>query len=181
MIRILCIISYILQYSRYNYIFFENFKASIYKTVGRLIETIPIAWIAFALSYNKNILDELESSTYKSIFYSSIILFFIYKYDIFVHIDRHYFFSGIDKSIFAIFSFIVFYLLPLGKSSERVKLFIKYITSYTLGVYCLHNILNKYILINDIKGCILIYLICYLLSFIGSKVVKSSKLKFLFL
>ena len=69
-----------------------------------------------------------------------------------------------------------------------VLICIKYLTSYTPGVYFLHT---KIYLIFKIKisliknhtflGCLLIYLISYLVSFIGYISLKKTKLKHLFI
>ena len=47
--KVLAILSYILQYSKYNYIYFDNFKDCISHSIGHFVESFPIALLSFII------------------------------------------------------------------------------------------------------------------------------------
>jgi hypothetical protein len=107
------IISYFLQYSTYNYIFFDNYKDCISHSLGHFVETFPIAISAFIIS-KYNIPNRITSKRYTIIFYCILGNYFIYNYKIFMEIKiygHRYNYNGFDKNIFAILSFFAFYLI----------------------------------------------------------------------
>ena len=63
---------------------------------------------------------------------------------------------------------------------------INIVSKYTQGIYCLHPIAN-YFAANIIhikktfNGCLIIYLISYLMSFIGDKISFKTRAKLLFI
>ena len=183
------IISYILQYSKYNYYFFDCFKDCVSHSIGHFVESFPIAVTAFILNFSR-FLNNYKEWRNIIIFYCCIFNFFIYTFNIFMKIEiygQRYNYNGIDKNIFAILSFISFFLIPFEKChSKRLISFIKIITKYTQGIYCIHPIVilyaTKYFnLKRTFKGCTTIYLLCYLSSFLGEKICCSTKIKFLFI
>jgi hypothetical protein len=81
--------------------------------------------------------------------------------------------------------FIVFLNLPLYETSNNL---IKFLTSYSGGIYYLHikmplllELLLKREQSRTITTCIIYYLLCYLLCFIGSKLTKKNNLRYLFI
>ena len=185
-LQIMGILSYILQYSELNYNFFKEYKDTISRTLGYFSETAPIAVTSLSFS-SINIIKKLENHRKKTLFLSIIILFCLFHYDIFSEV-KGFAYRGIIKNFGSFFLFISFSLLPLNKihSIELIR-FIKQFTSYTQGIYCLHSIVNAYLklLFNLFRegkflGCIIIYLISYILSFIGIKIFGRTKLKYLF-
>ena len=192
LIQIIGIISYFFQYSQYNYIFFDNYSYCISHTIGHFVESFPIAATAFTLSELNilNIISSLRNSRLIIMFYSFIAVFFIFKYDIFMDIKKYgntYSYNGIDKNIFSFLSFIGFYLIPINIChSEKLKIFIKLITNYTQGIYCIHLIVEYYLIRflsvkHTVFGCTLIYICSYLISFLGAKLSRNTKIKYLFL
>ena len=188
-IQLFSIISYILQYSKYNYYFFDKYKDSVSHSVGHFVESFPIAISAFFVKYS-DIINKIFKWRKIVIFYSFLFNYFIYKYGIFKFIETYgktYNYNGFDKNFFAIFSFISFYLIPFEKiQSDKLKTFIIIISNYTQGIYYIHPIIisytTKYLYLNrTFKGCIIVYIISYLFSFIGSKLCYKSKLKYLFI
>jgi len=183
------IISYILQYSKYNYYFFDKFKGCVSHSVGHFVESFPIAITAFMLNYCR-FLSNYKDRRNIIIFYCFIFKFFIYYFSIFAKIEiygQRYNYNGIDKNIYAILSFIGFFLIPFEKCySKQLIIFIKIITKYTQGIYCIHPIVILYAvkyfnLKKTFKGCIIIYLLSYLSSFFGEKISFNTKIKFLFI
>ena len=129
-VRFLAIISYFLQYSKYNYIYFDNYKDCISHSIGHFVEVFPIAVFAFTLSISEKI-NSLRAYRNISIFYCTVIIYFIFKYDLFMNIEIYsqtYNYNGLDKCVFSIFAFIGFYLIPFEKfKSIKLKTFIFFI------------------------------------------------------
>lgn len=126
-LQLFCLISYILQYSTYNYLFFDKYTKAITHSIGHFVETIPIAVSAFLFNA-LDITNKLKNFRFISILYSIIGIYFILKYDIFSNIEIYgnkYFYSGFDKNIFSILSFIIFYLIPFDSiRNNKIKEFI---------------------------------------------------------
>ena len=188
--QVISIVSYILQYSTYNYIFFDKYKDCISHSIGHFVESFPLSITAFIL-YKFNIPDKLGNIRYTSIFYCFLGNYFIYKYEIFMKIKIYgytYSYNGFEKNIFALLSFIGFYLIPIDcLKSNKLKIFIKYASNYTQGIYCIHTTIIYYTthyifhLKRTFNGCLIIYFVSYLISFIGAKISFNTRLKYLFI
>lgn len=88
----------------------------------------------------------------------------------------------------AICIFLVFSLIPLESIGNSIyKKLIKAITSYTGGIYYIHygvrNIFStrfKIIGSGNLEACIINYMLCYFICFIGTSIFKNTKLRYLF-
>jgi len=181
---LMAIISYSIQYSEYGFEFFNGFNECIRGSLGHCLATFPIAIIAILFS-SFNLVQCIKKHYKKSIFLSFVMIYFIYKNDIFVNLHWYY---GFKKAFMAILIFIFFASLPIREIDSKILNFIiKTITSYTQGIYCTHLIIMYYLVnlssINEInfKECLVIYLLGYYISFIGFKIVGKTKLKYLFI
>ena len=84
--------------------------------------------------------------------------------------------------------FISFAMFPSEKIKNKIIIkVIKQIISYTPGITFIHiilaNYISKYIIFikkKTVLGCVIIYLISYLISFIGSLIFGKTKLRHLF-
>lgn len=111
------IISYILQYSKYNYYFFDHYNKCVSHSIGHFVETFPIAVTAFLLNFSEFLSNSKNRRNFV-IFYCFIVNYFIYKFSIFMSIEiygKKYNYNGIDKNIFAFLSFVGFFLIPFEK------------------------------------------------------------------
>ena len=81
-LQILGIFAYLIQYSEYNYYFFYHYKNTIKLSVGYFSEIIPIAVTGLTLS-NIKIIDKLKNHIKKSIFFSIIIIYILFRFEIF--------------------------------------------------------------------------------------------------
>ena len=69
-----------------------------------------------------------------------------------------------------------------------LKVFINYCTRYTAGVYYMHYLVGNTYLIKTIfkslngtiYGCMIVYLLCYSISYFGIKIFGKYKLKYMF-
>jgi hypothetical protein len=97
-------------------------------------------------------------------------------------------FGGIILDVISILYFIIFYLLPINNIKSPIfRSIIFQIAKYTQGIYSLHlilftalNIKFESIKTRSLKGCIIIYIFSYLISFVGEKLTKKTKLIHLF-
>ena len=122
--QVIGIVSYILQYSTYNYIFFDNYRDCISHSIGHFVESFPLAITAF-IYHKYNIPDRLVNTRYTIIFYCILGNYFIYKYEIFRNIRIYgykYNYNGVEKNIFAQLSFICFFLIPIDKLKSNILL-----------------------------------------------------------
>ena len=185
-LEIIGLISYILQYSSYNYLYFHKYSYYIYCSVGLIIELFPIAVTGLFLS-SIQLIQLFHENRLEAITISFLSLFIVKKYDIFSNILGN-FYPGILLNVCAIFSFIIFSQISFNYiKSQKIITFIIEITKYTGGIYYIHAIISnyfKYILLliknRTIIGCLFIYLICYIICFLGIRIFKSNKFRYLF-
>ena len=179
----IALISYIIQYSKINYLFFKKYTENIWMSIGNLSETIPVAVIAFSLA-NIEFCSYLTNHSKKYFFFSIFSFYLISIFPIFSRIDG---FSspGIKQTIVSILLFNTFYLIPLEMLNTTLLTFIRLLTKYTQGIYCLHFLFQYYMKIKFDKegsfiGCIILYIVSYFVSFLGFKLFGNTKLRFLF-
>lgn len=106
--QILSIISYFLQYTGYNYNIFIKYKFSITGSIGYIAEIIPTIAAALTLS-SLNIINKLKKVKKKTLMFTTVILFFIFKYDIFIDING-FCYKGIIVIFGSIPLFIFFFI-----------------------------------------------------------------------
>lgn len=186
-LQLLYFLAYIFQYSGNNRKFFYYLKAENRVCISRLAEMLPYAVIGFTLSY-LNIIKKLQNYKIKTLVFCLIIYNFISKYLVFSKFKFSVAYGGIKLNIISICIIFIFSLFPSEKiTNMRLIIILKFITNYTAGVFYLHNTIIFYFknIINPIKrgsfkGCIIVYLICYFISFIGIKIFGKTKLRNLF-
>ena len=183
-LQLIQIISYLLQYNEINFIFFSKYKPHI-RSFSHIIEMLPIAITGIIFAHIE-LLKQLKNHRNKSIFFSLVILFFIYKYNVFGNF-KGFLYSGIKNNIAAICLFISFSLIPFDKLKNNIiVIIIKKLTSHTGGIYYFHIII--FILINYISflnnnpilSCFITYILSYILCMLGTRIFNNTKIKFLF-
>ena len=181
--QITAIISYKFQYSGINYLFFKKYTENIWMSVGNLIETFPLTICGFTCSSIRiNQILIKKRKTY--LFYSALILYLIFNYNIFSFI-RGFSSPGIQEVFISFFLIIFFSLLPIELLNIKIILFLSQITKYTQGIYCMHFLFQYYMKLKvdrkgSFAGCIILYCISYCASFLGFMIFGKTKLKYLF-
>ena len=185
--QVLFIISYILEYSGYlEKNVFNEYSENIKRSLGRTVKMLVFSITGFILASIKA-MHILKVYRTKTIFISLVALIFIVNYQ--VYFSKRYYLEGFFIDLGAICMFTFFYMLPLDKITNiNAMHLIKQMTTYTAGVYCLHlkvlDIFENNILIfrqKKFRGCILNYLICYLICFVGVKIFGRTRLRYLFM
>jgi hypothetical protein len=156
-----------------------------YKTIVLdSIRNIPLSYIyvffGFTLFHLNNVV-QFQNYRIKYLFIN-FIAFYFYIYENNLLDLKAYIY--IIKIAVCISLFIVFLILPLHEINYNL---FKFITSYTAGIYYLHPKMRdslefffKSMKSKTIGACIINYLMCYLFCFIGSKLFKKVKLRYLF-
>lgn len=186
-LQLLYFLAYVFQYSGYNNKFFYYLKVENRTCLSRIAEMFPYAVIGFSLSY-LNIIKKLQYYKIKTLIFCLIIYNFIEKYLVFSKFKLSVAYGGIKLNIISICIIFIFSLFPSEKIvNMKLINILKFITNYTAGVFYLHNTIIFYFknIIKSIKkksfkGCIIVYLICYFISFIGIKIFGKTKLRNLF-
>lgn len=184
--NLLSLLSYILQYSGYNKKFYFKLRREKRQCLGRFNEVLPYAVTGFTLSSFK-IINKLQNYKVNTLIFSLFIYVFIEKYDIFSKINGVAY-AGVKLNISSICIILLFSLTLCENNLNKfiIKL-LRHLTNYTAGVFYLHwtiiTYLKKHLLIikkGCFSGCVIIYLICYLISLFGMKLFGKTKLKNLF-
>ena len=152
---------------------------------NKVMEIFPIAVIGISFG-SINLKEKLKRYRLKIIFLCFLNIFLLFKYHFIKNIEGFYF-PGFKPCIGGIFLFIFFLLIPIEFiKSKYVFLIIKIISNYTGGIYYYHTIIRNYLRIHCFSitkhfyAIIIIYIINYLLCFIGIKIFGKTKLKYLF-
>ena len=180
MIRIFGIISYFLKYF-IDFNFFNSYPKFIRFSLRDSLSIFPLCSLGIVIA-SSNIIAKHKFNLVSE-FILGLFILFLFKYKLFTDTDKYY---GIENICAALFLFSFFYYLPFDDCDSKVYRFIKQITSYTNGIYCLHTILAYYIRLifgkkKTLSSCFILYLTSYLISFISTKILGKSKLKYLFL
>ncbi len=165
----LVLASLIMQYSGLNLALFNDLAYELKYPLGRFVEMIPYACFGILLrEYPKWI----ERCQYKWIVSLACagwaVAFCCFNYIFPAAPGFQY--SGIFSLGFAVTVVLFVYTLPVGDLSAAFKRNILLVSRYTLGIYCMHNLvgklltaaLNKFGVIYDgFLICVVIYILCY--------------------
>ena len=171
-----------------NYIFYNDLFVS-YKLKFRTLFlnfTKVLIYGAISISIASiNEINELKRNCKKNIFFSLFIMYVIRDYDIII--KEFYYLREIILGFTSASIFILFLIIPLDNINTKIKQIIIIITKYSGGIYYLHiqlwRILRiKYIIIKnkELSGCWILFLICYYICFLGTKIFGKTKFKYLF-
>ena len=185
--QLLLLLSYVIQYSKYN---FNNFfqKNPYYAVLSyKLIpESIPFTVSGYTLGYYK-FLDIIKKHKIKAFVLSYLTYNIIADYNIFIPI-KNVIYTGVKLNIQSICLIFIFSLFPSYLVKNNIiKKFLIFITNYTGGIYYLHVPMRMYL--NDYSydirkgnflGMIKTYIIIYFICFIGMLILGKTPLKYLF-
>ena len=164
-----------------KYYLFQLFSLS-------LIQITPIAVVGLTSGYI-NLIYIFKDNQIQSSMISLLLLICLFKFDIFIPQDE-ILYKNVELNTFgAINIFILFSSIPFEqKNSNKIKNIIEHISYRTGGIYYIHIFIRSYLakFIISIKngvfpGSIILYFVCYLICFIGSKLFNKNNLKFLFI
>ena len=186
-IQILTFLSYIIQYTGIDKKIDNSLAKNKRLTVGRINVMIPFAGAGVTLAF-LNIIETIKLFRIKTMIFCILIFRSLDKYDIFSDLKGAVAYPGIKLYFRANCLIFFFSIFPSEKITNiKIQKILKHITNYTTGVYYLHITIIYYfkefirpIKEGNIYGCIIVYLICYIISFIGASLAGKTKFKFLF-
>lgn len=186
-IQIFLSLAYYIQYSGYNKTFTNYFRPEHRFTIGRFFVSVPYASTGFTLASLK-ILNIIPNYKIQTLFFSIYIFCLLEKYIVFREIIDENGYTGILYNVRAICLIFIFSLFPSNKiTNNTIGKILRNISNHTAGVYYLHNEIIIYFknYFDPIKkgtlfGLFIIYIICYLICFIGMLLFGKTKIKNLF-
>ena len=183
---IISITSFLYQYNGKNLQYLGQYKNYIRSSLGRTLEVLPCSSIGFIFS-SSGIINYISKFRLNSIIICIYLGYLIIYYNIFTNVEG-FNYSGLKMYFASICIFTIFVLFPSEKIKNKIIIkIIKQITNHTAGVYFLHINIYKYMVSyiksfqqKTIKGCIINYVICYSICFIGNLIFGKTKLRNLF-
>ena len=178
---ILMLICYALQYSGINYMLFKDLRFELKWPLGRFAEMIPYAVIGVTLKYF-DVYEKLKK--YRFIIMPLCVVLFLFGFSIPWHEMDDFYFSGLCKPYLALWVITFAYYAPLEYFSYSLKKLMLLFSNFTLGIYCIHRLVNYLLMVFkpnlpmlSFEKCILIYAlsyaICYFINLIPNKYAKS--------
>ena len=149
LISIIGVLSIVSQYTGLNYLIFNDLPYSPRISLGRIAEMIPYAVIGVLTSYLLPIIKRMHFKQHLIIFISiGLLLAGLLTFDRFLYNYRP---QGFDYS--GLFMIVVAFLLVITAFTNPLnfienftfKTVVKWVTSFTLGVFCIHLVLGRFV------------------------------------
>lgn len=168
----------VLQYTGLNYLLFGSMRYEL--PLGRLFETLPMAAAGF-FAARYSVLKPFKDKCYENLIVSILIgaLFLVFDKTV-LAVSGTFGYAGIGKIGVGLSMIMFAYNLNFGCFNYKVQNGIKFVTQYTLGIYCGHRLISfflvnsLYVLFRLSKGgfyqCVLIYLTGFVGCLIFSKI-----------
>ena len=183
-LNLMLFFSYFLQYSKFSKIMY--FYTKKIGGLARENEIIPFAITGFTLN-SFEIFHKLKRYELNTLIICSLIFYLTQDFEVF----RKFFgvaYNGVKLNILSICLVISFSLFSFNNIKNKKLLeLLKNLTCFSAGVYYLHQAVQFYFkfFFLDIKngtflGLIINYFISYLISFIGGKFFRNTKIRNLF-
>jgi len=175
-LSVACIIS---QYTGLNYSLFNNLPYNIKFTIGRTFEMIPYATIGILLSTIAPFLYRLNKKQHVIIFLSSgafMAIIIAIRTLCVSYRPKGFDYAGAYLIIIAVLLVISAYTNPINfVQNRKFRNFVKWITSFTLGIFCMHIVIGRFIewafialhlvTYNSLMA-VTTYISCYIISFL---------------
>ena len=187
-LQIMLILTYIVQYSGFNYKYiFLGCPFHYRYNIGFIFDSIPCEITGFFLSFYK-LFNVAKSQRIKTVIFSLLIYYLISNFEVFSK-RKGTPYQGINLNIQSICLILIFTVLPFDKIEKKYILkLIKIINNYSAGVFYLHVSIRFYFadIFDDIKkgtffGIIITYIICYFISYIGTMLFGKTLFRHLFI
>ena len=179
------IISLYLQITQIYYNYFIGFRGNYGRNVASIIELTSLAAIGCILCSFNFLLRIKKMNIFSQIILFSLI-YLLFKYDIFIQL-RGFRYPNVMLYISGAIILLLFFGSLNFEKTKAINNIISKITNFTGGIYYTHLFLYRYLLYikyfqkKTYFSSIIIYILCYDICFIGNKLFKNSKLKYLFL
>jgi len=179
---IIGIASLISQYTGLNHWLFSKLRYELCYPLGRFTEMLPYASLGLILA-DKGILDRLKNHHRRSLIGASVVLSLTFT-GIIPTPARGFDYAGLNPILRALSIVVIVHLIPFEKVSEAVKNIIRHAAKYTLGIYCMHRLVEKLLHISGAAAllqnihiaadsfifCLIVYIVSYLLAVLISRI-----------
>ena len=170
----LMVFCYVLQFTEINRALFGNLEFELKYPLGRIAETIPFAVIGFTIKHF-DVYEKIKK--YRYIIMPACVVLFLMGFQIpWTELDD-FGFAGFAKPYLALCIVTFAYLVPFEYLSLKLKKIILKISDYSLGIYCIHRLVNTLLLVfvpsislRSFERCILLYIVCYIVCFMIEKI-----------
>lgn len=167
LIGCLCLL---LQYSELNYQIFGALRYELSYPLGRLSETIPMAVCGYFIA-KYNLLKPTQNSIWNLLIAGIVVITFLIVDKSSYTISGSFGYAGIGKIGVAVGILMAAVNINFDVLNIRILHFIKFISRYTLGIYCGHRLIfvGFLTILFGIPGgqfnqCVLIYILGFLAS-----------------
>lgn len=178
-ISVLATACIVLQYTGLNYRMFNGLPYNFKFTIGRTFEMIPYATIGIILSMVLPYLNKLDKKWHLILFFSAALLMsgiVAIRVLLISYRPFGFDFPGISLILVACLLVLTAFTNPLNFIQNKTfRSIIKWITSFTLGIFCMHVVIGRFvewafIALNlatyNTLMAVVTYLVCYLISFL---------------
>ena len=171
------------HFAKINRKTFEVYEKNIKWSIGRVNEALPLAIVGCIYS-SINLISKFNNITIHSFFILLDIIYILFNYDLF-KIFPGFSYSNTLSYILASTVFVLFFSSLKFDKFNILKTIIMNITKYTGGIYYIHVIFYKYVyFFFKIKKTsyffsFIVYVICYIICFLGNKLFKNNIFKYL--
>ena len=184
-IYILLIFGVIYNYTKIHNKFMDQFRRfPIQHSMEITNEIIIFSSTGYILGHFNILKVLIKLNKFIFIFFSPIFYIVKFHQDIFDFFPR---FNVVFNTIFISTIFFFFGTLPLYLCNDKIKKFINIISQHTGGIYYVHTecndiLMNRYKIMErgTIKCCLVIYFASFLFCFIGNKIFKNFRIRYLF-
>ena len=168
----LTLVSLFFQYSGYNLILFDSLRYELKSPLGRFSEMIPYASLGYLVAHY-NLFNRLKTKRKLCLITFGIISLILSLYKL-IPTAPGFGYSNNNNLLVVFFAAGFAYLLPFERVSEKSRNILKYVTRYTLGIYCMHRLVGEILSmirleLTGLIRCVIIYIIAFFISFIMCK------------
>lgn len=178
----LMVFCYILQISGINRALFGELEFELKYPLGRIAEMIPFAVYGFLIRYY-DLYEKLKR--YRYLIMPLCVVLFLLGFYIPWPEFKDFGFSGFAKPYLALCVMTFAYMCPFELLPLACKKIILTISDYSLGIYCIHRLVNTLLLVfvpsislHSFERCIMLYIVCYFICMLISK-IRNKKVQML--
>lgn len=173
---VLLLLSLFLQYTGLSYSLISHLRPELSYPIGRIFEVLPYAVIGFYLAYFR-VLDKLESKI-KIVIPTLLIIMLLNLWKNILPTITGFGYSGFSLLITAVCLTTIAYIIRFPQFIQKNNC-IKYVTKYTLGIYCMHRLVGNIceelftilgVPVGNFLYCIMIYICCYIISAVIARI-----------
>ena len=161
-----------MQYSGINYLLFSGLPYEAMYILGRTLEMLPYAFwgIVFAEFL---LMNRVSDNKFYILIIGLTVCILLYNINFFVVCDKGFGYQGVNYIVMAIATVITFMAIPETVIPSYIQHVIDNVARYTLGIYCIHWGIGKYLNLffenvsirtNTLRECVLIFIISLLIS-----------------